>query len=201
MQRLRPSTIYLLHQSSQALRSRLEHALRPLGITGLQYTILALLERRQGLSSADLSRRFFVTPQTMNQIVAGLTRRGLVTRRASAANRRILQMTLTDAGRELLAGCEEVCDRVEREAMASVPASDLMNIRENLVALLSQLRQASREHGLPVQPLAAAPAQSTKSRAPSAARTAAPASLTARDRASRVAGKLPAPAKKPVPSR
>lgn len=201
MQRLRPSTIYLLHQSSQALRSRLEHALRPLGITGLQYTILALLDRRQGLSSADLSRRFFVTPQTMNQIVAGLTRRGLVTRRASVANKRILQMALTDSGRELLAGCEEICDRVEREAMASVPASDLVNIRENLVTLLSQLRQASREHGLPVQPLAAPPTHSAKSRAPSVGRGAAPASSTTRDRASRGAGKLATAAKKPVPSR
>jgi len=201
LQRLRPSTIYLLHQSSQALRSRLEHALRPLGITGLQYTILALLERRQGLSSADLSRRFFVTPQTMNQIVAGLTRRGLVTRSASAANRRILQMTLTDAGSALLAACEDVCDRVEREAMASVPESDLAKIRENLAALLSKLRQASRDHALPVQPLAAAPSHPAKPRATAPARAVSQSAPGARDRAARPARKLPAGAKKPVPSR
>ena len=34
--------------------------------------------QQAGLSSADLSRRFFVTPQTMNQIVAGMARRGLI---------------------------------------------------------------------------------------------------------------------------
>ena len=125
MERQRPSTIYLLHQASQALRSRLEHALRPLGVTGLQYTILGLLDRHEGLSSADLSRRFFVTPQTMNQVVAGLLKRGLLDREASEANRRILKMKLSPEGAALLARCEVIADEIEFDALASVPPADL----------------------------------------------------------------------------
>ncbi|GIX15218.1 MAG: hypothetical protein KatS3mg118_3177 [Paracoccaceae bacterium] len=67
----RPRTIFLLHQAAQSVRSRLEARLRPLGVTGIQYTILAMVAARPGLSSAELSRRFFVTPQTMNETVAG----------------------------------------------------------------------------------------------------------------------------------
>lgn len=145
MARLRPATIYLLHQASQALRSKLEHAFRPLGVTGIQYTILGLLDRHEGLSSADLSRRFFVTPQTMNQIVAGLARRNLITRTSSDANKRILEMTLTREGRALLARCERVAEQVEADALSMVPAPQLDAMRDQLTGLLRHLRSASSE--------------------------------------------------------
>ncbi len=140
MRRPKPSTIYLLHQTSQALRSRLEHAFRSLGATGIQYTILGLLDRHAGLSSADLSRRFFVTPQTMNQIVGGMTRRGLIERTSSDSNRRILEMTLTPAGRTLLERCEVVADKVEGDALALLPERQLEEMRQHLRLLLRQLR-------------------------------------------------------------
>lgn len=152
MGRVRPSTIYLLHQTSQALRSRLEHALRGLGVTGIQYTILALVDRHAGLSSADLSRRFFVTPQTMNQIVAGMTQRGLLARAASDSNKRILEMTLTPEGRALLSRCEEIADQVETEALALVPEGHLDEMRGHLHALLRQLRASTQS---PVEELRA----------------------------------------------
>lgn len=153
MERHRPSTIYLLHQTSQGLRSRLEAALRPLGLTGLQYTILGLLDRHEGLSSADLSRRFFVTPQTMNPIIAGMTKRGLVARTASEANRRILRMALTAEGRDLLARSERIADAMEADALDSVPHDYLMQMRRHLRLLLRQLRLAADEDDAVAEPL------------------------------------------------
>ena len=153
MERQRPSTIYLLHQTSQALRSRLEHALRPLGLTGLQYTILGLLDRHEGLSSADLSRRFFVTPQTMNQVVAGLLKRGLLAREASEANRRILKMKLSPEGAALLARCEVIADDIELDALASVPPADLDQMRQHLRKLLRQLRLSGGDQNVVVEAL------------------------------------------------
>lgn len=152
MERGRPSTIYLLHQVSQGLRSRLEQALRPLGVTGLQYTILGLLDRHEGLSSADLSRRFFVTQQTMNQVISGMTRRGLIDRATNESNRRILRMTLTPEGRDLLTRAEEIADAVEAEALESVRRNDLEQMRGHLSLLLRRLRQAGDEAAV-VEPL------------------------------------------------
>lgn len=146
MTRQGPSTLYLLHQTSQGLRSRLEQALRPLGLTGLQYTILGLLDRHEGLSSADLSRRFFVTQQTMNQVIAGMTRRGLIDRTASEANRRILRMTLSEEGRALLVRSEVIADAIELEALEGVPSGDLTQMREHLRFLLRQLRRAGDDN-------------------------------------------------------
>ena len=45
-----------------AERARMEEVLRPLGVTLHQYTALSILERREGLSSAQLARRHVRDP-------------------------------------------------------------------------------------------------------------------------------------------
>lgn len=127
-----PSTLYLLHQASQAVRSRLESHLREFQITGIQYTVLAILGSRGRPSSAELSRRFFVTPQTMNEIVAGMERRGLILRTEDADNRRVLRLALTDEGRAMLAHCERVAEQVDAEAFGWVESRKIDELRELL---------------------------------------------------------------------
>jgi hypothetical protein len=78
-----PSTLYLFKQLELVVRALLDDALRPLGLTTLQYTALTVLQRRSGLSSAQLARRSFLRPQTMNVMVQTLQER--VPRNTSAA--------------------------------------------------------------------------------------------------------------------
>src|ERR687894_847430 len=87
---------YLIKRLEMAERARMEEVLRPLGITLHQYTALSILERREGLSSAQLARRHFVTPQAMHQLVASMERDGLIERRSDDDNRRILRAWLTE---------------------------------------------------------------------------------------------------------
>src|SRR3712207_1658525 len=72
---------YLVKRLEMAERARMEEVLRPLGVTLQQYTALSILERREGLSSAQLARRHFVTPQAMHQLVASMEHDGLIERR------------------------------------------------------------------------------------------------------------------------
>ncbi|MEV6387873.1 MarR family winged helix-turn-helix transcriptional regulator [Nocardia xishanensis] len=97
-----PSTLYLIKQLELAVRALMDDALRPLGLTTLQYTALTVLERRSRLSSAQLARRSFLRPQTMNVMVQTMEERGLINRHRDPANRRVLVATLTDHGREVL---------------------------------------------------------------------------------------------------
>ncbi|BBG00555.1 MULTISPECIES: MarR family winged helix-turn-helix transcriptional regulator [Pseudonocardia] len=109
---------YLVKRLEMAERARLEERLRPLGVTLGQYTALSVLERRGGLSSAQLARRHFVTPQAMQQLVAGMERDQLIERRADSANRRILRVWLTEHGERMLAACHEAAGHVERRMLA-----------------------------------------------------------------------------------
>src|SRR5579872_6455295 len=86
---------YLVRQVQLATYQRLDQALRSFGVTPTQYTVLSILSRRESLSSAALSRRLAVTPQSANEIVATLGVQGLVRRTEDVTNRRIRQLELT----------------------------------------------------------------------------------------------------------
>lgn len=137
----RPRTMYLLNQASQAVRSQLEASLRDLQLTGIQYTILTIVDKHEGISSAELSRRFFVTAQTMNEIINGLEQRSLVARKEDPANKRILRMKLTAQGRKLLKKCEEIADRIEEVAFDWIEPDEYKVLRQSLRSLLRGLRE------------------------------------------------------------
>jgi DNA-binding MarR family transcriptional regulator len=133
-------TLYLISYTFHASRTRLERALRNFGLTGIQYTILDILSHRGGLSSADLSRRFFVTPQTMGEMVASLVRRGLIRRVANPKNRRVLQTYLTLEGQRLFRQAAKEVARVEAQVFKSLDAASLRKLRELHFKLNAQIR-------------------------------------------------------------
>jgi len=137
--------MYLLNQANQAVRSRLEQDLRAIGLTGIQYTVLSIVAARDGISSAELSRRFFVTPQTMNEIVAGLERRGLLARLESPQSRRILTARLTEAGSKLLAEADDIADQIEGEAFSHLSDGDFEELRRLLRLQLNAVREEPAE--------------------------------------------------------
>jgi DNA-binding MarR family transcriptional regulator len=97
-----PSLLYLVKQLELAIRARLTELVRPAGITALQYTALTVLERHDGLSTAQLARNSFVTAQAMADMVAVLEARGLIRRERNAGNRREMLIYLSNPGIELL---------------------------------------------------------------------------------------------------
>jgi DNA-binding MarR family transcriptional regulator len=136
-----PRAMFYLNVANHAVRSKLEEALRHLEITGIQYTVLSVIGSREGLSSAELSRRFYVTPQTMNELINGLQRRKLIARKEDPANRRILKMRVTGAGRKLLAECDLIADRVETEVFSAMPRESYEQLRALTRMLARDLRQ------------------------------------------------------------
>lgn len=138
----RARTVYLIATVYHALRAtRLEPALKPLGITPLQYTIMTVVESNEGLSSAQLSRRFYVTPQTMGQVLAGLEERGFLRRREDPENRRVLLVSLTAKGRKLVDDCGRVIASIEAEIFHAPDNPETVALREQLQQVANYLRQ------------------------------------------------------------
>jgi DNA-binding MarR family transcriptional regulator len=72
------------------------------------------------LSSAQLSRRFSMTPQSMNELIAVLQRKKLLKKAVDPAHKRILRISLTAKGTQLLNDCNAVLDHVEEELLNSM---------------------------------------------------------------------------------
>jgi DNA-binding MarR family transcriptional regulator len=111
---------YLIKRAQQALRNAMDRALREHGLTTPQYAILSFLAEEPDLSSAELARRAFVTPQTMNEILTKLAADGLVARSAHPRHGRILQTRLTDAGARALEACHACVDAIEAQMVSAL---------------------------------------------------------------------------------
>ena len=123
---------YLLKRAQQALRTRMDEALRDLGITTPQYSALAALYAEPGLSGAQLARRGFVTPQTMNGVVVNLETGGLVARHPDPEHGRIFRAYLTEEGARLLAQCHRQVESVEELMLARLDREERDRFAEAL---------------------------------------------------------------------
>ncbi len=94
--------LYLQH----LVRAELREALTDLDLTPVQSTVLQLVDRSPGGSSADLARQTQVTAQTMHRIVGDLERRGLLDLQARPGHGRIREAHLTSEGREIMAAAD-----------------------------------------------------------------------------------------------
>jgi DNA-binding MarR family transcriptional regulator len=141
----RTRTVYLVARVYHALRAtRIEPALKSAGITPLQYTIMTVVVSHEGLSSAELSRRFYVTPQTMGQVLAGLEERGFLRRKEDPENRRVLRVSLTAEGRKLVQRCDKQIEKIEQEVFGDPDLPEVAALRDRLFQVVAQLRTSTQ---------------------------------------------------------
>lgn len=127
-----PSLLYAVKQVELAVRSHLDDLLRPAGVTVAQYTALTVLQRRQGLTSAELARNSFVTNQTMADLVNSLGRQGLILRTRDTQDGRRVLITLTERGTELVTEQAERVLELERRMVASLTRPQVRAFRRAL---------------------------------------------------------------------
>jgi DNA-binding MarR family transcriptional regulator len=132
--RARPTLLYLVKQLELAVRAQLDEVLRPVAITPVQYTALTILERRCGLSTAELARNSFVTDQSAADMLGVLEERGLVVRAPDDVDRRRRVLRLTDAGRALLDQVRGEVQAAEARMLSSLTPEEAEQLRRYVIA-------------------------------------------------------------------
>jgi len=132
-----PTLLYLVGRMDRVVRRAMGTVLEVQGLSVNQYATLSVLDRRSGLSNAQLARRALVSPQSMNEVLLALEQRGLVRRRAHPDHGRILQARLTAKGRALLARCDAEVHQVEARMVSCLSEDEQAALRG---ALLSSIR-------------------------------------------------------------
>ena len=134
---------YAVKRLQHALRLSMDDALRPVKLTAPQYAILCAVEAEAGLSNARLARAAFVTPQTMQGMLANLERAGLILRPADQNNARVLRTELTVAGSGTLGQAHRLVARVEQIMVASFGAREAEHLALSLTSCAEDLTAAS----------------------------------------------------------
>ena len=127
-----PTYLYRVKQLELSIRVRLDQALRQSKITVVQYTALTVLRNRDGLTSAQLARRSFVTPQSMSDVVVALADRGLILRRDDPTNGSHRLLFLSGPGRALLRHLDGPVRDIEIQMLAELSTSDRVQFRRSL---------------------------------------------------------------------
>jgi DNA-binding MarR family transcriptional regulator len=141
-----PRATYLIKELERAVRVRIDAIVRPLGLTAVQYTALSVLARHSGMSSAELARRSFVSPQAANELVSAFEEQGFIRRKVDRQGGRALGIYLTPRGERSLLACDERVDALEAELFRGVDRRGEAQFREMLRACRNAIHE-SREPG------------------------------------------------------
>ena len=133
------SILHLVKQVQYKAYVRLESVLNPLGVTAVQFRILTTLSTRPNMSSAELARLYDVKPQTMIKQIALLESKGLIDRRTSDANKRLLELRMTAAGAAALKQLQKDSRALERELLKALDDEEQTALRGYLQRLLDSL--------------------------------------------------------------
>jgi len=124
----------LLKATQAALHHRMDEALRPLGLTVSQYACLSTLRAQPGITGSELARRTFVSRQSMNVLVQGMERQGLVERAEEPGLRRERAVAPTPAGTAALVAAESRVADVMGRMLGGLGPEERVALRDALVA-------------------------------------------------------------------
>ena len=139
--RAEPGVSYAIARLQQRIFAAVTERVAPHGVTTLQFTTLSVLNRHGApLSTSQLARRAFMTPQSMSEVIHALESKGLIKRNPHPNHRRTLPATLTPKGRRLLTACEEAVAEFEDAMLDGFS-------KEDRAAFIDMIKAAVRNLG------------------------------------------------------
>jgi len=124
-----------LQRAARALARRFDDALRPLGLTSGQYSMMMSLNRPEPPSVGSVASVLSMDRTTLTAALKPLQRRDLVTMMVDDEDRRGRRLRLTPAGRALLARALPVWGRTHAEIERLLPPDGAGRLRRDLQAL------------------------------------------------------------------
>jgi len=123
-------------RAARALARRFDEALRPVGLTNGQFSLLMSLNRPQPPAMGPVAKLLAMDRTTLTAALKPLERQGLVTIGVDPEDRRSRLLILTDHGRQALASAVPIWRETHAVIEAGLPALlDADDLRAALQAL------------------------------------------------------------------
>jgi DNA-binding MarR family transcriptional regulator len=139
--RLDNQLCFALHAASRAMTAAYQPLLEALDVTYPQYLVLLTLWEEDGARVSRIGERLHLDSATLTPLLKRLEARGVVERRRSAEDERVVEIFLTPAGKRLQKKALSVADGILCKMQLSLP--ELGRLREELKALTKKLQSAS----------------------------------------------------------
>jgi DNA-binding MarR family transcriptional regulator len=123
----------------QAVNEYSKKAERETGLTGPQLWAIKVIAEGAPIKVSELARRMYLHPATVVGILDRLEGRELVTRTRSKEDRRVVEIQLTEKGRELLTQSPEVAQGLLVKGLETLHPDKLRRLDEELLLLVKIL--------------------------------------------------------------
>jgi MarR family transcriptional regulator, organic hydroperoxide resistance regulator len=111
------------------------------GLTGPQLAVMKMLEPVGKLSLSELSDRIRARNSTVTGIIDRMEREGLVERRRSEEDRRVVHIVLTRQGRQLASEIPVEPVQIFRQVLSELSTRDAADLKRILTRLARRVRE------------------------------------------------------------
>jgi DNA-binding MarR family transcriptional regulator len=127
---------YLMHRVSTAMVQELERQFEPSGLTNAQWKPLFKLFTGEVSTVAELARVCALDAGGMTRLLDRLEAKGLCQRERSSEDRRVVNLALTDAGRDAAQTIPAVLSRVQNAYLAGFSVEEWQTLKSYLRRML-----------------------------------------------------------------
>ncbi|MDF3936087.1 MarR family winged helix-turn-helix transcriptional regulator [Pseudomonas citronellolis] len=99
---------FALYSTSLQMTKVYKPLLQALGLTYPQYIAMLVLWEQDGITVGEISSRMLTDPGSLTPLLKRLEGEGLITRTRSASDERVVELRLTDKGRDLRQQAESI---------------------------------------------------------------------------------------------
>lgn len=172
---LQTSPGHLLRRAQQYADDLYKSSVGAGGPTPRQFAVLHTVSQDEGLSQTDLVRRTGIDRSTLADMIARLTKKGLLARQRTKTDARANAVKLTAAGKKVLTSATSKVIAAETKALAMLPKTKQSGFIQALTAYAEELDKIEAEAMAPKRKPAAKKAPAKKAPAKKAAKKKAPA--------------------------
>ena len=106
------SHAYYIYSIQAASYATLADAVRPHGLTTPAWRVIANLQEKDGISVRDLAQRTAIDVSNLSKLITTMSGRGLVDKKRSTEDGRVMLVHITEKGRETFAAALPAVRRV-----------------------------------------------------------------------------------------
>lgn len=128
---------YLLKHAQMRMAELNAKALTPYGIDGRELGVLLVLAGHEPASQQQAAQRLGIDRTTMVALLDTLERKGLVSRRPHANDRRRNVVVLTETGQDTLQRATAASDGAERDLLAPLSPQTARQLRDALHTIVT----------------------------------------------------------------
>jgi MarR family transcriptional regulator, transcriptional regulator for hemolysin len=133
---------FLLTETARMYRRLLDRRLQPLGLSRAQWSVLAILANRDGLSQSQLADVLEIEKTTTGRLIDHVEKSGWIERRPIPGDRRLWGVYLTEQARPLMAEVERIVLSTRMDVLDGLSATQQEALSHALLSVKASLTTA-----------------------------------------------------------